>query len=51
MLRFLMRDQDLQVIKVPLAVIAPRAVKNLFEIGVAALFLTHGGWGMWLTGL
>ena len=41
MLGFLVVDQDLQVIKVSFAVVAPRSSQDLFDIGVLALVLTH----------
>lgn len=38
MLCFLMGDKDLQVVKVALAVVAPRTVKKLLEGGTTSLF-------------
>jgi hypothetical protein len=40
-LRLLMVDEYFLVIKIPLAVIAPRPAENLFNIRVAALLLAH----------
>lgn len=41
-LRLLVRDEDLQVIKVAFAVVAPWATKELFEVRVSTLLLSHG---------
>jgi hypothetical protein len=38
---FLVVDQDLEIVKVALTVVAPRACEDLFEIGVVALLLRH----------
>lgn len=40
MLSFLMRNEDLQVVKVPFAVVAPWAIEELLERGTASFF-TH----------
>jgi hypothetical protein len=42
MLRFLMRDEDFEIIEVTLAVIAPRPTKDLLNVRVTSLF-THLG--------
>jgi hypothetical protein len=39
-----MVDQDLKIVKVPFAIVAPRASKDFFNIGMTALFLCHVGW-------
>lgn len=38
--RFLVRDQDLEIVKVALAVVAPRSSEELFQGGTAP-FLAH----------
>ena len=45
MFGFLVRDQNLQIIEVALAIVTPRAAENFFEIRMTALFLTHGECG------
>jgi hypothetical protein len=40
-LRLLMIDEDLEVIEVAFAVVAPGSRKDFFDIGVVALFLRH----------
>lgn len=42
MFRFLMRDQDLQVVKVAFAVIAPGSRKELVDLGTISLILLFG---------
>lgn len=41
MLCFLMVDQDLQIIKVTLTIVAPWPRKDLFDVWVVALLLGH----------
>ena len=42
---FLMGDENLQVIKVTLAVVAPRPSEDLLDVGVLSLALAHvAGW-------
>ena len=36
-----MIDQDLQIVEIALAVVAPRATKDLVHVGVIALLLRH----------
>lgn len=43
MLRFLMVDQDLQIIKVTLTVVAPWPREDLFDVWVVALLFGHNG--------
>jgi len=38
---FLMRDENLQIIEVTLAVVAPRPSEDLLDIGVLSLALAH----------
>jgi hypothetical protein len=42
MLGFLVVDEDLLVVEVALAVVAPRARENVLDGGVVALLLGHG---------
>jgi hypothetical protein len=42
---FLVRDEDFLVVKVALAVVAPRARDEVLDIGTVALFLVHHGCG------
>ena len=42
MLRFLVVDQDLQIVEVALTVIAPRPCKDFFKIWMLSLGLAHG---------
>lgn len=42
MFRFLVVDQDLQIIEVALTVIAPRPRKDFFKIWMLSLWLAHG---------
>ena len=44
-LGFLVGDEDFLVVEVALAVVAPRAVDELLDIGAVALFLVHHGCG------
>jgi hypothetical protein len=41
MFRFLVRDENLQVVKVALAVVAPWPVELLVEVRVSLAFLRH----------
>lgn len=41
MFRFLMRNENFEIVEVAFAVVAPWTSKKLFEVGVAALFLAH----------
>jgi hypothetical protein len=43
MLGLLVGDQDLEVVEVALAVVAPRPLELVVEIGVVALLLDHFG--------
>lgn len=49
MLGLLVVDQDLEVVEVALAVVAPRAVEDLLDVGVVSLLLAHGvgAFGSW----
>ena len=49
MFRFLVVDQDLQIIEVALTVIAPRPCKDLFKIWMLSLWLAHGKWSGYST--
>ena len=41
MLGLLMRDEDLEIVKVAFAIVTPGTLENLFDIGVLALTLSH----------
>ena len=43
-LRLLMVNQDLQVVKVSLAIVAPGSGQNLLNVGMFALVLDHCCW-------
>ena len=42
MLRLLMINQDLEIIKVAFTVVAPGSSQDLFDVGMVALLLGHG---------
>jgi hypothetical protein len=41
MLRFLMRDENLQIVKVSFTVVAPRTRQDLLDVGMIPLLLPH----------
>lgn len=44
MFGFLVVDQDLQIIKIPFAVVAPRSGQDLIKVWVLPLWLDHRGY-------
>lgn len=47
----LMRNKELQILEVSLAIVAPRPRQQLLDVGVAALLLSHGGGSRWWIGI
>lgn len=47
----LMVDEDLEIVKVALTIVAPRPLKQLLQAGMPLLVLRHDGLWVWVVGL